>query len=201
MIVTWHCQYGHLGIRSLQLLARDNIWIMIAQKGLAFANPVQKGEPSVAISTTDSHTCKPYTVMCVGRLEVNPLLMTTDHTRCVWVYVMKKKSKVLQWFWEWKAEVERQAENPPHWQWRWVYFCLIQGIRHEVTIPHTPNKIKWYLMNIFEYGGIQECTPACHAKCVPKWLPWRHASITVQTIITHFSCFYSKCSCMDTVLN
>ena len=73
-----------------------------------------------------------------------------DHTRYSWVYPLKQKSEVFQRFQEWKAQVERstgekvkilRSDNGGEYTSNeFTSFLTEQGIKHEKTIPHTPEQ-------------------------------------------------------------
>ncbi len=112
--------------------------------------------------------------MCVGRLEPNhlvevntlsPLLMTTHA-----MHGFKQKSEVFQQFPEWKAEVEKSTgkkvktlrtdNGGKYTPTEFNSYLVSEGIRHEVTIPHTPqqNGVAERLnRTLVEYWPIQSC--------------------------------------------
>ena len=73
-----------------------------------------------------------------------------DHTRHLWVYILKHKSEVFQRFQEWKALVEtasgrkiktlRSDNGGEYTSTEFAAFMAKEGIRHEFTIPHTPQQ-------------------------------------------------------------
>ena len=73
-----------------------------------------------------------------------------DHTRYVWIYILKKKAEVLRCFREWKAIVEtatgrkvktvRSDNGGEYTSTEFSSYLTCEGIRHEFTIPHTPEQ-------------------------------------------------------------
>ena len=73
-----------------------------------------------------------------------------DHTRHVWVYILKHKDDVLQRFREWKALVEKSSgrmiktlrtdNGGEYISTEFNLYLTKEGIKHELTIPHTPQQ-------------------------------------------------------------
>ena len=73
-----------------------------------------------------------------------------DHTRHVWVYILKHKSEVLQRFQEWKALVEKSSgrkvktlrsdNGGEYTSAEFALYLTKEGIKHELTTPHTPQQ-------------------------------------------------------------
>ena len=70
-----------------------------------------------------------------------------DHTRYVWVYILKHKGEVLQRFQEWKALVEKSSRRKiktlrsgEYTSTEFASYLIKEGIKHELTIPHTPQQ-------------------------------------------------------------
>ena len=73
-----------------------------------------------------------------------------DHTRHVWVYILKHKGEVLQRFQEWKALVEKSSgrkiktlrsdNGGEYTSAEFSSYLAKEGIKHELTIPHTPQQ-------------------------------------------------------------
>ena len=94
--------------------------------------------------------------MCVGRSEPNHLVgvNTLSHllmtTLDMWVYILKHKGEVLQRFQEWKALVEKSSgrkiktlrsdNGGEYTSTEFTSFLTKEGIKHELTIPHTPQQ-------------------------------------------------------------
>ena len=71
-----------------------------------------------------------------------------DHTRFVWIYVLK--DEVFQKFQEWKTQVEKttgkkiktlRSDNGGEYTSNaFTSFLTEEGIKHELTMPHTPEQ-------------------------------------------------------------
>ena len=73
-----------------------------------------------------------------------------DHTRHVWVYILKHKGEVFQRFQEWKALVEKSSgrkvkalrsdNGGEYTSTEFNSYLIKEGIKHELTTPHTPEQ-------------------------------------------------------------
>ena len=73
-----------------------------------------------------------------------------DKTRFIWVYVLKHKSQVFEKFLEWKAMVDRSTgrklkalrtdNGGEYTSTEFVDYLRSEGIRHELTVPKTPEQ-------------------------------------------------------------
>ena len=73
-----------------------------------------------------------------------------DHTRYVWVYILKQKSEVFWCFQEWKALVEksngrkikifRSDNGGEYTSTEFDTYLTKEGIKQELTIPHSPQQ-------------------------------------------------------------
>jgi hypothetical protein len=70
-----------------------------------------------------------------------------DHSRKVWAYLLKTKDEVLNVFKEFHSMVEREtgkklkvlrSDNGGEYIGPLEEYCKSQGIRHEQTVPKTP---------------------------------------------------------------
>ena len=78
------------------------------------------------------------------------LTLTDDHTRYSWVYMLKTKDQAFEYFQEWKALVEKQSKyklktlrtdnGGEYTSKRFEQYLKAEGIRHEKTIPKTPEQ-------------------------------------------------------------
>ena len=75
------------------------------------------------------------------------VMFVDDHTRHVWVYILKHKSEVLQRFQEWKALVEKSSgrkvktlrsdNGGEYTSAEFALYLTKEGIKYELTTPHT----------------------------------------------------------------
>ena len=73
-----------------------------------------------------------------------------DHSRHVWIYILKHKGEVFQRFKEWKVLVEkasgrkvkilRSDNGGEYTSAEFAAYLTKEGVRHELTIPHTPQQ-------------------------------------------------------------
>ncbi|KAM1261526.1 hypothetical protein ACFX2G_027395 [Malus domestica] len=119
----WHKRLGHMSEKGLQVLAKKS--------HIPFAKDV----------------CGPMEVESLGR---NKYFVTyiDDASRKVWVYLLKSKDQVFQTFQEFHAMVEREIGKPlkclrsdnggEYTSHQFREYCVKHGIRHEKTVPGTP---------------------------------------------------------------
>ena len=161
----WHRRYGHLGFKSLQKLAKDNLvtgFDYCATTDLPFCEPCLEGKlhRSPYSPSTDKTTLEPLELIhsdVCGKMSSKSLggaqyfvTFTDDKTRYVWVYVIKKKSDVFKCFCEWKKEVEKllgrsvkilRTDNGGEFtSCEFEEFLRKEGIKHELTIPKCPEQ-------------------------------------------------------------
>ena len=122
----WHRQYGHLSVKSLQKLARDDLvkdFDYSASKGIQYYESCLEGKqcrspfPSHSESSSKEVLDLVHSDVCG---KINPkslsgagyfLTLTDDKTRYVWVYVLKHKDEVFDKFRERKVIVEKSTEK------------------------------------------------------------------------------------------
>ena len=161
----WHRRFGHLGARSLQKLARDEL-----VEGLDY-DP--KKEISFCESCTEGkHSRSPFPT-CGGKRSEEPLGLVhsdvcgkmnaqslsgaeyfltfiDDKTRFVWVYVLKRKDQVFERSLEWKPLAEKstgrklkilRTDNGGEYiSSEFKQYLKSEGVRHELTVPKTPEQ-------------------------------------------------------------
>ena len=161
----WHRRFGHLGVQSLQSLAKGSMVVGLdldCSEEFDFCEPCTEGkchrlpfEPRTSkraeqpLELIHSDVCGKVGAKSLGGGEYF-LTFVDDHTRCVWVYIMKKKDEVFKWFREWKAQVEKSTSKKvktlrtdnggEYTSTEFEAYLVSEGIRHEVTIPHTPQQ-------------------------------------------------------------
>ena len=161
----WHRRYGHLGVKTLQKLARDHLvneYDFCVSKQIKFCEPCLKGKhrrsqfPPYSERTTTEPLELVHSDVC-GKLNSKSLsgaeyfvTFINDKTRYVWVYVIKQKSDVFERFCEWKAEVEKllgrslktlRTDNGGEFtSEEFEEYLRKEGIKHELTIPKCPEQ-------------------------------------------------------------
>ena len=161
----WHHRFGHLGAQGMQELAKNNL-----VSGLDYD---WKHEPGLCESCVKGKSHRLPFRCSAGKRAKHPLELihsdvcgkigtrslgggeyfvtfVDDHTRHVWVYILKHKDEVLQRFREWKALVEKSSgrhiktlrsdNGGEYTSSEFNSFLIKEGIKHELTIPHTPQQ-------------------------------------------------------------
>jgi len=159
----WHRRFGHLGTQGMEELARSNM-----VEGMNFDGKVDVGLCECCIegkshrlpfqSSMAKRANKPLELVhsdVCGKIGTRSLsggeyfvTFVDDHTRHVWVYVLKHKSEVFQRFKEWKAIVENSTgmkvkalrcdNGGEYTSGEFAAYLTKEGIRQELTTPHTP---------------------------------------------------------------
>lgn len=161
----WHRRFGHLGVRSLQKLARDNMidsFDFDASSDLTFCETCVGGKhhKSQFPKGTSTRSNEPlgliHSDIC-GKLNSKSLsgaeyflTFVDDKTRYVWVYFLKHKDEAFQRFVEWKALVEKSSGHQvkilrtdnggEYTSTQFEGFLKAEGIRHERTVLKTPEQ-------------------------------------------------------------
>ena len=124
-IKVWHQHYGHLNVTSLRKLANDQL-----ANGLSCSDvsdemdlckssvqgkihrssfPTTGGKRAQApLELIHSNVCGKINAKSLSGAEYF-LTFVDDKTRYVWVFILKHKSQMFQYFQEWKAIVERST--------------------------------------------------------------------------------------------
>ena len=162
--VLWHRRFGHLSIRGLQTLARDGLVNGLTS---SFSDEIGLCEPcvngkhhrtpfeerscrsTVPLGIVHSDLCGKMNSLSIGGAEYF-LTFIDDCTHYTWVYVLKRKSEVFDRFKKWKALVEnasgkkmkvlRTDGGGEYTSTEFEEFLKSAGIRHEQTIPKTPEQ-------------------------------------------------------------
>ena len=161
----WHRRYGHLGVKSLQQLSRDNMvegFDYNASNDISFCEPCLKGKHQRSqlplysekrkwkpLELIHSDVCGKISSKSLGRAEYF-VTFIDDKTRYVWAYAIKKKSDVFQKFCEWKAEVEKslgqsvkifRTDNGGEFTSdEFEKYLKKEGIKHQLTVPKCPEQ-------------------------------------------------------------
>lgn len=160
----WHKRFGHLGVGSLQSLAREGLvdgFDFDASKRLTFCETCpQAKQHRTKFSTSSTKAVEPlglvHSDLC-GKMNVTShsgaeyfLTFIDDKTRYVWVYFLRHKDEVFEKFREWKSMVEKatgkklkaiRTDNGGEFTSRqFENYLNEEGIRHELTIPKTPEQ-------------------------------------------------------------
>ena len=161
---TWHRRFGHLGTQSLQELVKRKM-----VKGLDFdlkqelsfcESCVQGKSHRLPFQQSEKRTNHPLELIhsdVCGKIGTKSLgggeyfvTFLDDHTRYVWVYILKQKSEVFRCFREWKALVEKSSgrkikifrsdNGGEYTSTEFGTYLTKEGIKQELTIPHSPQQ-------------------------------------------------------------
>jgi transposase InsO family protein len=158
----WQLRLGHLNFTSLKMLASKNMvkgmphinhpdevcesCVLSKHHRTSFAKEVnwKKNKPLELVHTD---VCGPIKLMSTGQNRYF-LTFTNDFSRKTWIYFLKKKSEVLNYFKDFKAIVEKQSgckirtvrsnQGGEYTSNDFDAFCTQQGIRHQITPAYTP---------------------------------------------------------------
>ena len=161
----WHRRFGHLGIQGMQALAKNKMvsgldldrkqessFCESCVKGKSHRLPFQQSTTKRAdhpLELIHSDVCGKIGTRSLGGGEYF-VTFVDDHTRHVWVYILKHKGEVFQRFREWKALVEKSSgrkiktlrtdNGGEYTSAEFDLYLTKEGIKHELTIPHTPQQ-------------------------------------------------------------
>ena len=155
----WHKQLGHMREKGLQLLAKQSLILMAKDKSSNPCDYCLFGKQH-RVSFQKNSTLKleklelVYSDVCrhmeVYSLSGNKYFVTfiDDASRKTWVYLLHTKGQVFQYFHKSHAMVERETGNPlkrlrtnnggEYISREFKGYFSKHGIRHEKTIPGTP---------------------------------------------------------------
>lgn len=161
----WHRRYGHLGTRNLKKLVQEDLVTGLScamTEDIGVCEPCAKGKLHRTKFPTDggrrsksvlglvhSDVCGKMSTQSLGGGEYF-LTFIDDKTRYTWVYVLKHKHQVFAKFLEWKAAAEnstgqklcvlRTDGGGEYTSREFQDYLREQGIRHETTVPKTPEQ-------------------------------------------------------------
>ena len=160
----WHQRYGHLGEKSLNKLMTENLVEGLdydPSRRLNFCKECVDGKihrqkfnkegkrSSEVLGLVHSDVCgKTSTDSLSGARYF--LTFIDDRSRYTWVYILKTKDEVFEKFLEWKAMAEKSLGKEvktlrtdgggEYTSGKFEAYLKKEGIRHEVTIPKTPEQ-------------------------------------------------------------
>ena len=161
----WHCRLGHLGAQGLQELARSKMvqgidfdekqefgFCECCVQGKSHRLPFQLSttrRSNYPLELVHSDVCGKIGTKSLGGGEYFVTFLD-DHTRHIWVYILKNKGEVFEKFRKWKALVEKSSEKKikvlrcdnggEYTSTEFVNYLSKEGIKHELTTPHTPQQ-------------------------------------------------------------
>ena len=158
----WHTRLAHMSLRSMETLARKGLLKKEEVGKLEFCEGCAMGKAHKQKFPKAKHTTKgvldyihtdlwgsPNTVMSLSGAQYF-LTLTDDYSKKVWIYFLKTKSEVFNYFAEWKALVENQTgrrvkslrtDNGLEFcNQKMDQLCRESGIRRHKTCPYTPQQ-------------------------------------------------------------
>ena len=162
---SWHQRYGHLGEYALKKLATENLVDGLTydpSKKLSFCEPCAEAKnhrtkfPKAGGKRSEEILGLIHSDVC-GKVDTKSLggaqyflTFIDDKSRYTWVYFLSSKDQVYDKFQEWKAKVEKSTgqkvkvlrtdNGGEYTSRRFEKYLKDEGIRHEVTIPKTPEQ-------------------------------------------------------------
>jgi transposase InsO family protein len=161
----WHRRFGHLSEKGLRRLAKEKLvngFDYNVSNEVDFCEPCIHGKihRSPFTTTSQKRAEEPlgliHSDIC-GKINSPSLSQAEyfvtfidDNTHYAWVYVLKHKHEVFQKFQDWKALVEKSSGHKlrtlrtdnggEYISKEFEDFLSKEGIRHEFTIPKTPQQ-------------------------------------------------------------
>ena len=157
----WHRRYGHLGEQNLKSLVNDQLvsdfdynvlnnigFCESCVGGKQHRTPFDSSERHTVdlLELVHSDVCGKISETLIGGAQYF-LTFTDDKSRYYWVYILKTKDQVFNYFLEWKALVEKATKNKiktlrtdnggEYTSTRFQDYLKAEGIRHELTVPKT----------------------------------------------------------------
>ena len=164
----WHLRLGHIpptviskmaansSIKGLQILpggrsVKDScVDCFLGKQARAPLISTPNKRATVRLERVHADLSGPWKVPTCGRQCLYLLSFIDDHSRYVWIYLLKKKSEVFDTFQKWKILVENQSERRlKHFRSdnggefcsnAYEDFFAKCGIIHEHTTPYTPQE-------------------------------------------------------------
>ena len=160
----WHKRFGHLGVGSLQRLAREKFadgFDFDASQKLKFCETCPLGKQHrTKFPSSSTRADEPFDLVhsdLCGKVNVKSesgaeyfLSFIDDKTRYVWSYALSRKDQVFEKFREWKTLIEKstgrrlktfRSDNGGEFTSKeFESYLKAEGIRHELTIPNNPEQ-------------------------------------------------------------
>ena len=155
----WHRRLSHISAKGLETLVKKNAISGLNNASLEKCSHCFAGKQNrVSFKTHQPHRMQNLLDLVhsdvFGPLKVHSfsgasyfVTFIDDHSRKLWVYVLRSKDQVLEKFKEFQASVERQTgkklkcirtDNGGEYRGPFEEYCRKQGIRHQKTPPKTP---------------------------------------------------------------
>ena len=161
----WHRRYGHLGVRNLQKLAKEELvdgFDYNVSREIDFCESCVEGKhhrktfPVDGGKRSDEPLGLVHSDVC-GKMNSKSLsggeyflTFIDDKTHYVWTYILKCKDEVFPRFLEWKAQVEKSTDRKlkvlrtdnggEYVSAEFEKYLKTEGVRHQLTVPKTPEQ-------------------------------------------------------------
>ncbi|RDX84970.1 hypothetical protein CR513_33901, partial [Mucuna pruriens] len=194
----WHKRLGHMSEKGLQHLAKKKLiplqedstsepcdhCVYGKQHRVAFKG--SSSRMSGVLERVRTYVCGPMEVESIGGAKFF-VTFIDDASRRVWVYLLKSKDEVFKYFKHFHVMVERETgkklkclrsdNGGEYTSHEFRDYCFGHGIRHEKTVPGTP-----------QHNGVAECmnrTILERVRCMRKTsrLPKSFWGAVVQTAV------------------
>ena len=160
----WHRRYGHISEQNLKTLANSELvehFRYNLTKNIGFCESCIGGKQHrTPFGASERQTCDllelVHSDVC-GKISESSiggaqyfLTFTDDKSRYSWVYMLKTKDQVFEYFLEWKSLVEKATKKKvvtlrtdnggEYTSTQFEEYLKAEGIRHELTVPKTPQQ-------------------------------------------------------------
>ena len=160
----WHRGYGHISEQNLKSLANSELvehFRYNSTKNIGFCESCIGGKQHrTPFGASERQTCDllelVHSDVC-GKISESSiggaqyfLTFTDDKSRYSWVYMLKTKDQVFEYFLEWKSLVEKATKKKvvtlrtdnggEYTSTQFEEYLKAEGIRHELTVPKTPQQ-------------------------------------------------------------
>ena len=164
--MVWHHRYGHLNVTSLRKLANEQLVKGLSRSDasdeMALCESCFQGKihqstfPTSEVKRAEaplefirSDVCGKINSKSLSGAEYF-LNFVDDKTRYIWIYILKCKNQVFQYFQEWKVMVERSTghriislctdNGGEYTSLEFQSYLKREGIKYELTVPRSPEQ-------------------------------------------------------------
>jgi transposase InsO family protein len=160
----WHQRYGHLNHNDLMMLQKKEMveglpmfksehvecegCALGKQHREEFPMHIDKRKREI-LELVHTDVCGPMQTRSLGGAYYF-LIFIDDRTRYTWVYFMRNKSDVFEYFKEFKNMVEKKTgksikilrsdQGGEYTSGAFIRYCKNNGIQQQFTVPHTPQQ-------------------------------------------------------------
>lgn len=154
----WHKRLGHMSEKGLEILAKDHLQSIKGQPLESCEDCLAGKQRRVSFQRSDNGRRRKHILDLVHSDVCSTserslggaqyfVTFIDDHSRKLWVYLLKRKDEVLRAFKEFHVSVEREtgkklkclrSDNGGEYRGPFEHYCKTHGIRHEKVPPKTP---------------------------------------------------------------